>query len=1000
VQCPEPEVLAAFSRGGLDPAERRAFEAHLDQCDHCGEVLAQLARMFASRRSSSGSLDPVDMGHDPTLADDELEPVEVKGSHLRPGDRLDRYHVLEPVGAGGMGVVYAAYDADLDRKVALKVLHEHGRGDDRAQRRMLREAQAMARLSHPNVITVHEVRVVGERLFISMEFVEGGTLGQWLARERPELSRILAMFRGIGRGLCAAHAAGLVHRDVKPDNVLIGADERPRVTDFGLARPSDDGLEASDARQSHGSGPPSPPLAALAESSRSADTLTRTGALVGTPAYMAPEQFLRQTTTAASDQFGFCVVLYEALYGRRPFPGRTLHQLAANVLNGSVEGTGDDREVPRWLRQVVQRGLSLRPEDRFPSMEALVASLEPAPPRARRRVVLAGLAGAGLIGATLLAAREMTAPDRCVRGQATIDALWTEGAREPIRRALSRGDSAYATQTATRAVERLDAYAAAWSTSHRDACEGYQRGELSDEALDLRGACLDERREELSALLEVLVQPDPKVRRHAVEAIEDLPALSTCEDLEALRARVPLPRDPDQLARVQQLERDLARARALRHAGRYEAGFTVAAASVQSARELDYGPLLAQALRERAELEHSRGNWERAAADLLESWQIALVAGDDALAAMDLVDTVKVLGHDLANIDAARIRVDDAAAMIERVRRFDPSLASSLEGELAFGRAQLEMRTRRFDAAIELFERSRERAVADSGHESLDEARILAALSTALTAKGEFEASLPIEEHVLAIYTERLGPHHPTTGHALNNTGLVLKHLARYEESARHFERAQVVLSASLREGHRSRQMVDLNLAEVYYLQRRYEEAIALYAPSFDAFEPEDIPHGYVLRRLSHYVLSLSRTGHWELARRLATLTRDRAEELDDPDTAALMEIELAHCDVAQGDPRAALARLDAMEPRLEAQTDLDGSRDTLMRGLALVARGEPGDRKRARTLLEDLRVLDSPMVEPLELQLLVEALAGPGEAEQEPARSPRASDPRPYTLQ
>ncbi|MCA9712692.1 MAG: protein kinase, partial [Myxococcales bacterium] len=305
--CPDPDVLAAFSRGRLEHSERIEVEAHLDDCESCCRVVSELARIYASASPSAPSSEaPRGDDHSETLVDHEAPPERERerGPRLRAGMRLDRYHILEPVGAGGMGVVYAAYDADLDRKVALKVLHEYVARDARAQRRLFREAQAMARLSHPNVITVHEVRMVDGRVFISMEFVEGGTLGQWLAKQRPDQARVLAMFRDVGRGLAAAHAAGLVHRDIKPDNVLIGADERPRVTDFGLARAADDDLGASHELTSgitstpgpegaEGSGPLGIPEPSAPDRRPLTGTLTRTGAMVGTPAYMSPEQFRR-----------------------------------------------------------------------------------------------------------------------------------------------------------------------------------------------------------------------------------------------------------------------------------------------------------------------------------------------------------------------------------------------------------------------------------------------------------------------------------------------------------------------------------------------------------------------------------------------------------------------------------------------------------------------------------------------------------------------------------
>ncbi|HET6583005.1 MAG TPA: serine/threonine-protein kinase, partial [Nannocystaceae bacterium] len=230
-------------------------------------------------------------------------------TRLARGTTLGRYVVLERIGSGGMGVVYAAYDPQLDRKVALKLLHarEERDGDSGGRARVLREAQAMARLSHPNVVAVHDVGVVDDTLFVAMEFVEGVTLGHFIAAGSRRWNEVLDVFEPAGRGLAAAHAAGLVHRDFKPDNVMIGNDGRVRVMDFGLARAAAEITTES----SEGSGGSIVELSGV-------DRLTRTGALVGTPAYMAPELLAGGNADARSDQFAFCVALHRALYGTAP----------------------------------------------------------------------------------------------------------------------------------------------------------------------------------------------------------------------------------------------------------------------------------------------------------------------------------------------------------------------------------------------------------------------------------------------------------------------------------------------------------------------------------------------------------------------------------------------------------------------------------------------------------------------------------------------------------
>jgi hypothetical protein len=306
-------------------------------------------------------------------------------SDLDRGDQVGRYLILSRLGAGGMGVVYAAYDPELDRKLAIKLLHVQS-GASRAtqgRERLLREAQAMAQLTHPNVIAVHDVGTLGDRVFVAMEFVEGRTLEDALPEASEGWRGVLELFLPAGRGLAAAHSAGLIHRDFKPENVMVGDDGRVRVLDFGLAR----------AQQQREETPVLEELPPSASRSRASSArLTQTGAVMGTPAYMAPEQHLGLSTTAATDQFSFCVALHEALFGERPFPGETLAALAFNVTEGRRRGAPKASTVPGWLRRAVNRGLDVDPERRWPSMEALLTALEHfrVLEQRRRRLLIAG----------------------------------------------------------------------------------------------------------------------------------------------------------------------------------------------------------------------------------------------------------------------------------------------------------------------------------------------------------------------------------------------------------------------------------------------------------------------------------------------------------------------------------------------------------------------------------------------------------------------------------
>jgi diguanylate cyclase (GGDEF)-like protein len=316
-----------------------------------------------------------------------------------PRERIGRFTVLHEIASGGMGVVYAALDEQLDRKVAIKLLHTRETRDREAYGRMMREARAMARLSHPNVVQVHDVGRVDGDVFVAMEYVQGLSLRKWLKAAPRSWRDVLDTFRQAGQGLGAAHAAGIVHRDFKPDNVVVTTDRRVKVLDFGLARwhdprahvPAIDGDDApapphDDERPSEVAEPTGGKAEATdvedAEPEATGDdaalevdrSLTKTGFVMGTPAYMSPEQHKGFPADARSDQFSFCVALYEALYGRRPFPGRTFNKVARAILESEPLPPPESSRVPKWLHRVVMRGLSRDPADRFPSMEALLGA--------------------------------------------------------------------------------------------------------------------------------------------------------------------------------------------------------------------------------------------------------------------------------------------------------------------------------------------------------------------------------------------------------------------------------------------------------------------------------------------------------------------------------------------------------------------------------------------------------------------------------------------------
>ncbi|HVE86942.1 MAG TPA: protein kinase, partial [Myxococcales bacterium] len=458
--CPSESLVLDFIEGALEGPEAEAFHQHLDGCAGCQRLVAEVARAEAAP-----------------------EP--------QRGDTLDRFLILGELGRGGMGVVYAAFDPQLDRKVALKLLRPDAgaaaslaAGEQR--RRLLKEAQALARLSHPHVVRVYEAREVGDQVFVVMELVEGTTLGEWLRERARPWREVLEVFVKAGHGLHAAHRAGLVHRDFKPENVLIGKDGRVLVTDFGLAR-------VESMEQTPGTARPA--VTAIADP----DALTRSGALVGTPAFMAPEQWEGAFADARSDQFSFAVALHLGLYGCRPFDGDRTADLRKAVLSGQVPPAPRGSHVPRWVRRSLLRGLSVTSSDRFPSMAEMLSELSRNPLQ-RWRAPLAAAAAVLLVaaGAALGAFRTDPRALLCKGAEQKLAGAWDAPRKAAVQQALLQAHSPYAKDVWAGVERTLDDYAAAWVAMQRDACEATRvRGEQSEAMLDLRGQCLERRARDL-----------------------------------------------------------------------------------------------------------------------------------------------------------------------------------------------------------------------------------------------------------------------------------------------------------------------------------------------------------------------------------------------------------------------------------------------------------------------------------------------------------------------
>ncbi len=709
------------------------------------------------------------------------------------GQLLGRYVVLERIGAGAIGLVYSAYDPDLDRRVALKLLLRRSENDDA---RMTREAQAVAKIVHPNVVAVHDVGLWRDRVFVAMELVEGTNLAGWARQQPRSVAETVAVFLQAARGLAAAHAAGIIHRDFKPENALIGHDGRVRVADFGLARAAEDTAAELEP-------------VALSRSGALQLQLTATGALVGTPAYMAPEQHARAPCSAASDQFSFCIALWEALYGERPFAGETVAALALNVLDGRVAPPPRSRAVPAAIREALLRGLAVEPSSRFPSMDALIAALERAV-RRRGRGLAVVLVGAGsLAGFAVAQGWSARHTQQCDPAASPVLTDWNPQARGVLEDAAAATGAPWATPAVGRIAGRFDAFARAWTEQWVELCRAEQAETTAARPeLERRLECLDDRRRELVAALELLVVADAGTAEEMLTVAGGVRDVAACADDQVLRVRSSPP-PKELLVEVGQIRDALAHAGALHRAG-----------DDASARSM------LESLRTRAAAVGWRHIELELEAEAL-SWMSAAEVGLDAMPQLrGLYDAALELDDPGL---ACRFALEIGWQFGYGRREFDEGLAWTATGEALRRRAGgdwlLGVVSRNNAAVIHSLEGEHDRA-----GELFHEAIVLAEQNDPLGLRplqlranlGSYYANLGDNErartelaNALEGYREAYGGQHPRVGDIEGNLGTVLVRMGDLDGAMVHLE-ASLALIEALPQAQRTTQMQILGgIAEV-----------------------------------------------------------------------------------------------------------------------------------------------------------------------------------------
>ena len=727
---------------------------------------------------------------------------------FRPGDQLGRYVIERVLGAGGMGLVYAAHDPDLDRRVAIKVLR--GDASEESRARLLREARAMAKVSHPSVITVYEVGTAAGVDFVAMELLEGGSLADWLRAERRDPAEVLRRFRAAGAGLAAAHARGLVHRDFKPANVLLGRDGEVVVTDFGLAR----GFE-SDAVAATLPAPSSEPVAprvvtaapvglddtmaatptpSISRVSRShpvdlSSTLTRTGALLGTPAYMAPEQFASGNVGPAADQFAFAVALFEGLTGARPFRGSSLDELRTAI----TTTTPDVGALPRAVRPVVARALAREPSARWPDMRALLAALDR---RLQRplRLALAIFAAALLVAGVFVAVqssrtRKGPVAASCVLADGDITAVWSPTVSASLAQRFD-GQPAW-----PQVASALDQFATTWQRERATTCAaptapGYHG----------RVACLAGLRDDLTAAVTLLGSGPPGLLARAAST-DLLPSPEVCRS--GRRAAMPaLPDDPVVRRELSSLMAEGSQARMMAGGGASDEAKAMAEAMLVRARKLAavYAPALVMALEIKASIVHVAGDCTAATPLYEETATAAEAAGVDGVRAMARIGVLEcaiatssdltqierlteqaraaiqragddtqltaVLDLTLSSLDATRGDLDSAIERVARARELFEQVGDwRRAGSAANNEAHYRLSrdgTHNTDAALALFKRAHEMAVRayPAGHREI--ARAQTSYGMMLIDRDPVAGKQQVAEAIAALPPDALPPDAPT----------------------------------------------------------------------------------------------------------------------------------------------------------------------------------------------------------------------------------------------
>ncbi|HEU0034800.1 MAG TPA: tetratricopeptide repeat protein [Kofleriaceae bacterium] len=767
MSCPDPDHVIAYIARRLPADERDAIEAHIDGCKACRALLVALAQT----NDGEPFVPPAPTG----------EPTQV-----------GRYRIEKRLGEGGMGTVYAAHDPQLDRKVALKLVHPelaaHG-----GLERLIREGRALARLSHPNVVAVHDAGSDGDRVYIAMELIEGQTLAAWL-RDKPRTWReIVRMFVAAGRGLAAAHAAGVIHRDVKPENVLIDRGGRPKVADFGLA-----GSEAGSR--------------AFADLTDPDSRLTIPNAVMGTPAFMSPEQRRGEVVTPATDQYSLSAALWRALFDDEP-----------------------DRRVPAWLRRALERGLAQDAKQRFPSIDALVDELDVdrRDRRRRRWLVAAGAVAAlgGAAGAAYAVGRpdEDTLANACAAEHAARATLWTAADRDAIATAIQRTGSPLAAETTPRVAAALDRSLEELATTETKLCAQAPREREGRELVVAGLACLHDRREALAAVIAQLRSVQRKDVSTAVSLVHSVNAPDDCGNPAILAEERTIAANPAAAAARAEIMQSIDAAKRAFATGTFKDALVHAKRAEQRARPFG-GALLIYALIERGKASATVEGYPQSEAAFREAVTVAESIGADDIRAYAMAQLMHSISREPGREKEALALYPLVEAAVKRSGK-QQEMATMLQ--LSVGVAKLRLGQIADAVADMQAALAAARKVLPQGDPRLPE--FLHPTALALSYAGRDAEALALNDEAVAIATQVFGPNHPETARYMINRATKRAATGHCDQALVELARARELIGDQLPADSLEHLQIDQAMGACYYMQRDYDKALAEYKRRQDA---------------------------------------------------------------------------------------------------------------------------------------------------------------------